>query len=610
VIVALAVGACVYQPDLAPCRVRCGDKGVCPNGWTCNEDGFCRAPEGNAVCPGRDAASGEEGDAGEADGGQRIPSEEVDAELPTDAGAEGAVDGPAPMAVQKRLVAGAARLVGQPQSACSHQVPASLNGDRWCAFSRVAGENTELWVVDVTRWATDGFPCDGSDRRCLRLTDKLWTGTAQTGPTHPSAHRFEGDTLIFHVDVPKAGPLFAGPIFAWRPGWPQARQITGGQATACWGHLLHDALSCIENLDTRVPISFDLTATRLMSGPARKVTRTYPVRADGASQYGQGFSPDGQYFAFSQAGPTEQEPETLYVVRTDSIGTQPPIKVVSEEIARWKISPDGQKVYYLRGFNSTTASGTLMMADFPGGGNEAALADNVGTFRVLDDGRGTDRGLLLATNASMGRAVFRIMRDRNAPADLQTFALPARDVLLSRDLSYAFYIQSVDPQTGLSDAWVTPIMPIYRCGLAPSGSAALFGAPFSGGSRRVFWADNVDTTAGTGRGWSMPTSGCGARSTYGERVEAWFVHHEEGMIFSERESGGTVVLRFITFKDDVPQLGPAVEIRAGVDPLFAIVPGWKAVLFSINAGTEADGLYLDDSLPFSGVEDPTIGLPW
>src|SRR5436190_24341256 len=47
----------------------------------------------------------------------------------------------------RRIVAGTAQLVGAGTSACTNQVPASGNGDRWCAFKRPGadGRSTELW---------------------------------------------------------------------------------------------------------------------------------------------------------------------------------------------------------------------------------------------------------------------------------------------------------------------------------------------------------------------------------------------------------------------------------------------------------------------------------
>src|SRR5262245_52133585 len=71
-----------------------------------------------------------------------------------DAGADGRVPS-AP--VTKRLVTGSAKLVGDWLASCTNQVPASGNGDRWCAFIRPGAllGKSELWVINVTK-AKDG----------------------------------------------------------------------------------------------------------------------------------------------------------------------------------------------------------------------------------------------------------------------------------------------------------------------------------------------------------------------------------------------------------------------------------------------------------------------
>src|SRR5205085_12683758 len=112
----------------------------------------------------------------------------------------------------------------------------------WCAFSRPlpgaspGGTTGELWVLNVSKALAGTVPiCDGSSADCVRLTAALWTGTAVYGDSHPSAHRFEGDTLIFHAGAtPGPHDPYQGPIWAWRPGWKQPRQLTGPRGLLCW----------------------------------------------------------------------------------------------------------------------------------------------------------------------------------------------------------------------------------------------------------------------------------------------------------------------------------------------------------------------------------------
>jgi hypothetical protein len=119
-----------------------------------------------------------------------------------DAGGWDLASAPLPPGVMPpvRLAAAGALLIGDRVTACSHQVPASGDGHRWCAFRRAtAAGDSELWVIDVTRAAAGAVPaCDGSSAGCLRLTGTLWTQSPLAGPRQPFANRFEGDTLFFH----------------------------------------------------------------------------------------------------------------------------------------------------------------------------------------------------------------------------------------------------------------------------------------------------------------------------------------------------------------------------------------------------------------------------
>ena len=129
-----------------------------------------------------------------------------------------------------RLTAGTRdQLVGGHVSACSH---AENGTDRWCAFYRNSSilGRMELWVINVSeRLRGGGFQCNRSSVDCLLLTTNLWTGQPTSGSTHPFAHKFTGDTLLFHADA-VSGPdeLFTGFIYAWRIGWPETAAVWRG----------------------------------------------------------------------------------------------------------------------------------------------------------------------------------------------------------------------------------------------------------------------------------------------------------------------------------------------------------------------------------------------
>ena len=138
---------------------------------------------------------------------------------------------PADVRAPVRIADARALLVGNGPDACTHQTPASSNGDRWCAFT--FGPNPtgvgELWVLDVTRAARGDFPaCDGTDPGCLRLTTKVSLRYATF---------FDGDTLFYGTDsTAPVGQDFLGRIFAWRPGWSAGRQVSSDAGFTCIGN--------------------------------------------------------------------------------------------------------------------------------------------------------------------------------------------------------------------------------------------------------------------------------------------------------------------------------------------------------------------------------------
>src|SRR5579862_3502520 len=120
----------------------------------------------------RDASPGRGADASPSDDGARA---EADADASHDADADAA---PKPLPVasagSRRVVSGAAFLVGHGLDSCTN-APAA-NGDRWCGFARPAADTgfTELWVIDATQAAAGAaIACDGTDASCLRLSSRL-----------------------------------------------------------------------------------------------------------------------------------------------------------------------------------------------------------------------------------------------------------------------------------------------------------------------------------------------------------------------------------------------------------------------------------------------------
>lgn len=536
---------------------------------------------------------------------------------------------PPPNMMAKQLLPGRARLVGTHLDACSNQTPSS-NGDRWCAFS-LPGVNlgkTDLWVINVTKAAAGTVKCDqknpDTDPNCIQLTTNLWTGQPDGGPAHPTAHRFDGDTLIYHADTPANVDLYSGPIYAWRPGWKEAKQVSSGRkAITCSAHFLTEAVVCLENITAQnvMPVQFDLTAGKLNDG-AQPITRLTPLRANTqASQWRAGFSRDGQYFAWSTGGKTTSaaDRETLYYVKVDDIKADGKAgdraKTVVAGVSRWNISIDGKRWYYLKNYNYDTEgnpSGTLAMRPFPDGTDdqEVVLATKVGAFQLLSDGSNTDRGIGFFDNVSGGMGAFKIMRDVNKPDDVVTVIRGVSGALVSPDLRFVYYSQDFDVNTGSSDAWVVHTDGTGKCALQSSPTTDIFGAPFTSTSSLVFWADNIDPVDGVGEGWYANPEGCTGKKRWANGIDFWFIARDQGMLFSDSGTGDVATLKYMTLPGG-NTLGSPVEIAQQMGRVYGVLPGFEATVFQITQGTNFDGLYVFANLPFksSAAATPDGGAP-
>ena len=518
----------------------------------------------------------------------------------------------------KLLVPGRARLVGTHFTACTNAHPSTT--DRWCAFTLPARQIglTDLWVINVTKaLAGTTITCDGTDANCKLLIPpganpaqgtQLWTGQPMQGPIHPTTHRFDGDTLIFHALAPAVLDQYSGPIYAWRPGWDAPKQISLGQmAYSCSGHATADSYVCIENLTSQTPLQFDLTGGKLSSSP-KLIKHIVPFRAGTqSSQWRASLTRDGQTVAFSTGGLTVAERETLYVSRLDAPDVVTTVKV---GVSRWSISADGTKVYFLANYNYDTMgapAGTMTMMDFPSGANEKVLAPLVGAIQVLSEGE-VDKGIGFFDNVVAGRATYKIMRDRNVPTATTTVITNIGGVLaVSRDLRLLYYYRDFNMDNGsTTDGYMVKTDgSMEQCSLTTTLQSDQFGTPITQNGSMVLWADNIDQIDGVGEGWVAnpdPTGrnmqGCSGRRKFADRVDFWFPRANDGMVYSDQAVLDYSSLQSLPFPGG-NSLGTPTLIQNQVNRIYAILPDFKAILYTVvNAPAATDGLIMYSKLPF------------
>jgi hypothetical protein len=527
------------------------------------------------------------------------------------AGAGGARDAgpsdgpPAGAAASRRIVAGRARLVGTHTTACSHQ-PGSP--EQWCAFS-LPGDagKTDLWVINVTRALTADVPCNGMDPNCLRLTADLWTGMPTAGPVHPLSHRFRGDTLLFFASTPATVPIYKGPIFAWRPGWSAARQITGANAADCTAHPRADVAICVEDVATVANVlQFDLHGGRLGTSPLPLVARVVPFKANGASQWEAAFTTMGDYLAYSTGGATAAEPETLFVTKVDDVGMASKRITLGANLSQWDLSADGKRWYYFRDYNyppptgAIVPVGTLVTADFPAGGNEATVAPGVTAYFPVDE-FGVDRGVALLDGASAAGATYKMVRDPLKPAEVTTISAGVGGLVISPDLRYSILQTRFNSALLTSDAQVIKNDGTGRCALAAMPTADdLLVTPFLPHSGLVVWADNINAT-GFGEGWLANPDGCTGKQKFADAVDFWFPAGDSGLVYSDTASGVIATIRYAKLGPGAqwPAAGP-VTIREKAGFVYApLGPNLDNVVYYLDQGGADDGLYVYGPIGFT-----------
>ena len=427
----------------------------------------------------------------------------------------------------KRVVEGELALVGSGMSACTNQLPAP--GDRWCAFSRATDDGaTELWVVNVSQ-ARENAPvaCDGSEQECLRLTSQLWTGSQLYGPMHPYTHRFEGDTLIFHADAPsELREPYEGPIYAWRPGWEAARQVSE-LGVACTGHRLSAAIYCIDAADVDVapldeflpPIwhSFDLLAGMLdveADGPLSLVERIAVHDAD-LDSFRMRFTRSGNRLVYSSV-PEGAERQTLRWLALDSPSPFEPGTVL-EDAAQWELAHDDAAAYVLRGYSRESGVGTLALVDFPAAETVQQVASyvfHIDPVGALDDLLSTeDRGFGYDRSSPDGE-VFEFIADRTKLDEVQTVAVDTAGLRVSADARYTLFFQKND------NGW--PVATVGRndgsgsCALNNDLLAETYSGKFSADGQRALWIEYGQS--GSEEGWAADPSTCGEKAKFGDWV--------------------------------------------------------------------------------------------
>lgn len=509
---------------------------------------------------------------------------------------------PPGVAPARMLLPRDASLTGDSLTSCSHQ-RAGGSADRWCVFSVAAAGAVELWVINVTGAAAGEIPrCDGSDVRCVRLTSNLWAGFGPNGPWHPHSHRFYGDTLLFYAHA-LSGPagVYRGPVFAWRPDWTQARQISSPVAMQCWAHEAAPIAHCVEDLagDPVAPESFEIRAGPIADKAGivlPSLGRVRVRRSDGLAAWHAGFSPAGDVFAVSSLDP-DPTVETLRTVATNELG-QATLAPRIRDATAWQISHDGRRVYFLR--DEAPGRQALFVADFPTGANVTRLDVNVSEYQVLG-GRGQDQGVGFIAELGPGEQGFRLLRDAGVPGSARTI-FAYQEPPMSRRVSpdgrftawadHSFRLRVVEHE-GLAS-----------CVANMNARLPAYSAAFLDGAGLMFWAEDAGGDRDRRDGYLANPLGCAGKQRFARSLYFAAPIGDRGLVFADEVDDQTqrATLKYAAITDGSrwPADG-AVRIYDDIDGPSVVPAAWDPLLllFRISSGPpEQQGTYLFGPAPF------------
>lgn len=506
----------------------------------------------------------------------------------------------------RRLSDGPAFLAGGSGDGCSRGTPGA---DHWCAFFRpgAAADSTELWVLNATRATTGELKCDGTSPDCLRLTATLWTGQPLWGPSHPAAHRFSGDTLIFHADAASGMRMpYEGGIWAWRPGWSTPRRLTGPAGVNCSVDPRTAVAVCVDDaiihrdgpglFDRPRLTSFNLLAGKIADeagGPLPVVSRVSTGVDD--LWWRSRLAPNGEHVVF---GNYTTEGQVVQVARVGQAGGAPPATILKRAIT-WEIAHDGTKLYFLAGFDPTVGevgAGTLMLADFPSGGNLVELQKDVISYdrlgahdEVFSD---VDRGLLLERVGSEGQVNWSILRDRDKPSELFGLGVDLRGTHVATDLRHTIYLSG----RGNPIAFVARNDGSGSCLLTSDIYAETYGLHFTHSGRRAIWIEYGRNDSISEEGWHAQPETCGDKTKFGDYVLGYSLFGDQYVVFEGGEFEDTTSwLQYTRIRLDGTQPLPLpVVVKEHADSHVGIFTagGETWMVFHVWQTDPAAGLYL------------------
>jgi hypothetical protein len=480
------------------------------------------------------------------------------------------------------LAARSAMLFDGP--ACTGDVGAT--GDRWCGFLALSSANTRnLFVVNVSQ-VVAGVAVDCAatrDPNCLLLTPALGGDSAD-----PTLHGtlFQGDTLVYYdaALVPHA----------WRPGMSAGRRLVDASASLdavfCTPAPRGTAVICIglpaEQPDVAL-VRAELLAGNVDAAAPEPLLATLDAvivsnTADrgGRQRFSFGFphASGVDYLAWTSRA-TATGPEILKLQPVADAGAR---TVVASDVHGWDVSADGTRWLWLRAIDAFGV-GTLQTAQFPDGGATTDVLANViqyGLPRASGDATValTSAGTLFAIAEPAAAPASRLLLDAGVRM-LFAFGAQGHVAFVKNVVGANFIDLHVRKPDGSGACAVDTSagVPFASVHFAPDGGALLWAQRKTGGFDGHY-TRLVDCA-------SMPLApDVVALGTIGERI--LFM---DG--FDEASNTGTMRFRTVAADHALAATTPTL-ISAGVDSYAISGPAPGALVYTVNAGSADDGVYV------------------
>jgi hypothetical protein len=338
--------------------------------------------------------------------------------------------------------------------------------------------------------------------------------------------------------------LYDGPVWAWRPGWSEARRLTSDHGLSCSGDRGTSAIWCVDAALVEPTGSFspqfrvrtlDLRAGRLGEAPpAGPLPLIDHLEAAGPGNlvWQAGFTPKGDWFVYSSAtAGTSGAVVKIAAVDAATAGAAA-VAVLAEGAVDWRISYDGARLYHRQGVTvgEFQATGRLATLKLPHAGGVEVVAENVIRYRLLgahdEIVTDADRGLLMEQDDGAGDSLWSLLGDPSHPSDLVAFPVAAYGVEVATDLRHSLFYQ--DAENGQPHIHIMKNDGSGTCSPKRDSRSETYGGHFSHTNRLVFW---IEYRGDSEEGWYALAATCGEARKFGDYVTGFIPVGDDFVVF-------------------------------------------------------------------------------